>query len=43
VAIVVGVQLFLAGFIGEMITTNSQQLDDYVIAETLNLNTEDTV
>ncbi len=38
VAIVVGVQLFLAGFIGEMITTNSHQLDDYVIAETLNLN-----
>ncbi|GAB4398941.1 MAG: glycosyltransferase family 2 protein [Microscillaceae bacterium] len=37
VAVVVGVQLFLAGFIGEMITTNSHQLNDYVIAETLNL------
>jgi glycosyltransferase involved in cell wall biosynthesis len=37
VAIVVGTQLFLAGFIGEMITTNSAKTNDYVIAETVNL------
>ena len=42
VAIIVGVQLFLAGFVGEMITTNSHKSNDYVVSETLNLseNTE---
>lgn len=37
VAIIVGVQLFLAGFIGEMITTNSHKTNDYVISEKVNL------
>ncbi|MDX2306529.1 MAG: glycosyltransferase family 2 protein [Microscillaceae bacterium] len=41
VAVVIGVQLFLAGFLGEMITTNSQT-GDYVIAETLNMKPLDT-
>lgn len=36
VAIVVGFQLFLAGFLGEMITTNSTKTTDYVIAEKVN-------
>ncbi|MCS6822333.1 MAG: glycosyltransferase family 2 protein [Microscillaceae bacterium] len=35
VAIIIGVQLFLAGFLGEMITTNSHRSNDYVIAEKL--------
>jgi glycosyltransferase involved in cell wall biosynthesis len=37
VAIIVGVQLFLAGFIGEMITTNSSKTNDYVVSDTVNL------
>lgn len=36
VAIIVGFQLFLAGFLGEMITTNSTKTTDYVIAEKVN-------
>ncbi|HET8860789.1 glycosyltransferase family 2 protein [Marivirga sp.] len=33
VALIVGVQLFLAGFVGEMITMNSPQKLDYIIDE----------
>lgn len=33
VALIVGVQLFLAGFIGEMITMNSPKKIDYIIEE----------
>ncbi len=33
VAVIVGVQLFMAGFVAEMITMNSQKKDDYIIAE----------
>jgi glycosyltransferase involved in cell wall biosynthesis len=32
-AIILGVQLFLAGFLGEMITTNSHRQNEYVIAD----------
>lgn len=35
VAIIVGFQLFLAGFIGEMITMNSNKQNDYLIAESI--------
>lgn len=34
VALVIGVQLFLAGFLGEMVTINSGKKNDYLIAET---------
>ncbi len=38
VAIVMGTQLFLAGFLGEMITTaNPQKTSDYLIADTVGL------
>ncbi len=37
-AIGIGVQLFLAGFVGEMITTNSHHNNDYIISETVNLD-----
>jgi glycosyltransferase involved in cell wall biosynthesis len=33
VAVIVGVQLFLAGFIGEMITQSSGRKNDYVVSE----------
>ncbi|GJM29980.1 MAG: glycosyl transferase [Cyclobacteriaceae bacterium] len=33
VALVVGVQLFLAGFISELITKSSSQTDDYIVRE----------
>jgi glycosyltransferase involved in cell wall biosynthesis len=33
VAIIVGVQLFLTGFIGEMMTMNSDKKNDYIISE----------
>lgn len=33
VAVVVGMQLFLAGFIGEMITINSPRKSDYIVEE----------
>ncbi len=36
VALIVGMQLFLAGFIGEMMTQNSQKKSDYLISETTN-------
>jgi len=35
VALIIGVQLFLAGFIGEMITMNSPKKVDYIIEEEL--------
>jgi glycosyltransferase involved in cell wall biosynthesis len=38
VAILAGIQLFLAGFVGEMITTNSHKTTDYVISEKINLD-----
>ena len=38
VAIVVGVQLFTAGFIGEMMTTNSRKTHEYLIADTIGLS-----
>ncbi len=34
-AIIVGVQLFLAGFIGEMMTMNSHKRSDYILEETI--------
>ncbi len=37
VALIMGVQLFLAGFLGEMITMNSTKTNDYVIREKLKL------
>lgn len=37
VSIVIGSQLFLAGFLGEMMTIQAHHSSDYVIAETLNL------
>ncbi len=37
VAIIVGVQLFMAGFLGEMLTTsNPQKTNDYLVAEKIN-------
>lgn len=33
VALIIGVQLFLAGFIGEMITMNSNKKNDYVVSD----------
>ncbi len=33
VALIVGVQLFLAGFVGEMITMNSPKKIDYIVEE----------
>lgn len=37
VALIVGVQLFLTGFIGEMMTQNSQEKRDYLVSEKRNL------
>ena len=34
-AIIIGVQLFLAGFIGEMMTMNSHKRSDYILEETI--------
>jgi glycosyltransferase involved in cell wall biosynthesis len=34
--IIIGVQLFLAGFIGELMATNSEKTTDYKVAETIN-------
>ncbi|MGD1840730.1 MAG: glycosyltransferase family 2 protein [Thermonemataceae bacterium] len=36
VAIIIGVQLFLAGFLGEMITTTSARANDYIVIERTN-------
>ncbi|WKN31820.1 glycosyltransferase family 2 protein [Porifericola rhodea] len=33
VAVIVGVQLFMAGFVAEMLTMNSQKKNDYIISE----------
>ena len=38
VAIIIGVQLFLAGFIGEMMTMNSSNKTDYIFDETIGLD-----
>ena len=38
IAVVVGVQLFMAGFIGEMITMNSGKKNDYLVAEKTGFN-----
>ncbi len=38
VAVIIGVQMFLAGFLGELMTTNAHHADDYLISETSNLN-----
>jgi glycosyltransferase involved in cell wall biosynthesis len=37
VAIIVGVQLFTAGFIGEMMTTNSRKTHEYLILDTVGM------
>jgi len=37
-AIVIGVQLFLAGFIGEMMTMNSHKRSDYILEETIGID-----
>lgn len=37
-AIIIGVQLFLAGFIGEMLTMNSHKRSDYILEETIGLD-----
>ena len=37
-AIIIGVQLFLAGFIGEMMTMNSHKRSDYIFQETIGLD-----
>jgi len=37
-AIVIGVQLFLAGFIGEMMTMNAHKRSDYIFQETIGLD-----
>lgn len=36
--IVIGVQLFLAGFLGEMMVVNSPQTHEYIVAERLGIN-----
>ena len=37
--IIIGVQLFLAGFLGEMMVVNSPQTHEYVVAEKIGINT----
>lgn len=37
-AIIIGVQLFLAGFIGEMMTMNNHKSSDYIFEETIGLD-----
>ncbi|MES2731144.1 MAG: glycosyltransferase family 2 protein [Bacteroidota bacterium] len=37
VAIIVGVQLFTAGFIGEIMTTNSRKTHEYLISDTIGM------
>jgi len=34
---VIGTQLFLAGFLGELISRNSQERNTYLVDETINL------
>jgi len=40
IALVIGVQLFLAGFLGEMVTIYSDKKNDYLISETTTLQPE---
>ncbi len=35
---VIGVQLFMAGFLGEMVTMNSPKKNDYTVSDTLGIN-----
>lgn len=42
VAMIVGAQLFLAGFLGELISRNSITKNDYIIADTKGLNSDNT-
>ncbi|WP_051296153.1 glycosyltransferase family 2 protein [Eisenibacter elegans] len=42
VAIIVGVQLFMAGFLGELLATHQHRQNDYLVAERLNLSDENT-
>jgi len=37
VALIVGVQLFLTGFLAEMMTSNNSHRSDYTISEEINL------
>ncbi|KYG84843.1 glycosyl transferase family 2 [Roseivirga seohaensis] len=37
-AIIIGVQLFLAGFLGEMMTMNSQNKNDYILEDQIGLD-----
>lgn len=37
-AIIIGVQLFLAGFIGEMMVMNNTRKSDYIVEETIGLD-----
>jgi len=37
-AMIMGVQMFLAGFLGEMISRNSSTRNTYLIKETLNID-----
>ncbi|MEQ9424639.1 MAG: glycosyltransferase family 2 protein [Cyclobacteriaceae bacterium] len=39
VALIVGVQLFLAGFIAEMMTQNQNRINDYLITESIGIDT----
>ncbi len=41
VALVIGVQLFLAGFLGEMISLNSPSRNDYIVEKKLNFSEND--
>lgn len=41
VALIVGVQLFLAGFLGEMVSINSPRRNDYLIRETVRLDEDE--
>ena len=37
-AIIIGIQLFLAGFIGEMMTMNSHKRSDYILEDTIGIS-----
>ncbi|MCU0430751.1 MAG: glycosyltransferase family 2 protein [Cytophagaceae bacterium] len=39
--LIIGVQLFLAGFLGEMMVTNSPKKNDYLVLERVNLQAQD--
>ncbi|WP_299455893.1 glycosyltransferase family 2 protein [uncultured Microscilla sp.] len=43
VTIIIGVQLFLAGFLGEMMVVNSPQTHEYIVAEKLGINHSKTI